>query len=76
MILVEHYSGLDHPLMKDHDDLGWVVFLITLKPLIIIDRRLLKKITKKNDIARLVDKLPELTTNLTKISKSGSISCQ
>lgn len=76
LILVGHYSGLDHPLMKDHDDLGWVVFLITLKPLIIIDRRLLKKITKKNDIARLVDKLPELTTNLTKISKSGSISCQ
>ena len=43
LILVGHYSGLDHPLMTDHDNLGWAIFLLALILLIIIDRRLLKK---------------------------------
>lgn len=50
LILVGHFSGLDHPLMTDHDNLGWVIFLIALIPLIVIDRKLLNKENKKEGI--------------------------
>lgn len=32
LILVGYYSGIDHPLMEDHDNLGWVVFAVTMLP--------------------------------------------
>ena len=32
LVLVGYYSGLDHPLMADHDNLGWVVFGVMMLP--------------------------------------------
>lgn len=26
LVLVGHYSGMDHPWMEDHDNMGWVIF--------------------------------------------------
>lgn len=41
LTLVAHYISIDHPLMKSHDNLGWVVFaLVTVLPLIVLDRKL------------------------------------
>lgn len=41
LVLVGHYSGIDHPLMTDHDNLGWVIFAAAaLLPLFFIDRKL------------------------------------
>ena len=41
LVLVGYYSGIDHPLMTDHDNLGWVIFAAAaLLPLFFIDRKL------------------------------------
>lgn len=54
LVLVGHYSGLEHPLMTDHDNLGWAVFLVALIPLIIIDRKLI--IINKKDGSQYKEK--------------------
>jgi len=32
LVLVGYFSGMDHPLMDDHDNLGWVVFIVMMIP--------------------------------------------
>lgn len=40
LLLVAYYQGIDHPLMADHDTLGWIVFACVMIPWFIIDKRL------------------------------------
>lgn len=40
LLLVAYYEGIEHPLMADHDTLGWIVFAIVMIPWFIIDRRM------------------------------------
>ncbi len=39
LIFVGYTQGLDHPLMDDHDNLGWVVFALMFVPAILYARR-------------------------------------
>lgn len=32
LVLVGYFSGMEHPLMDDHDNLGWVVFMVMMVP--------------------------------------------
>ncbi|PCJ15278.1 MAG: EpsI family protein, partial [Gammaproteobacteria bacterium] len=43
LVLVGYYSGLDHPLMADHDNLGWVVFLIMMTPFFYLSSKGVKR---------------------------------
>jgi EpsI family protein len=40
VIRAGHVSGMDHPWVKDHADVGWVIFAVTLIPLFAFGRRL------------------------------------
>lgn len=39
LLLIAYYQGIDHPLMADHDTLGWIVFAFVMIPWFIIDKR-------------------------------------
>lgn len=39
LVLVGYEAGIDHPLMEDHDSLGWVVFAILLFPWCLFESR-------------------------------------
>jgi exosortase len=38
LLLVAYYEGVGHPLVADHDSLGWVIFAIVMLPWFFIDR--------------------------------------
>jgi EpsI family protein len=38
LLLVAYYEGVEHPLMADHDTLGWIVFAIVMVPWFFIDK--------------------------------------
>jgi EpsI family protein len=40
VIRAGHVSGMDHPWVRDHADVGWVIFALTLVPLFAFGRRL------------------------------------
>lgn len=47
LILVGYYIGMDHPLMADHDVLGWIVFVVFLVPWFFMSARLQRHITSQ-----------------------------
>ncbi|KZZ37280.1 exosortase, partial [Oleiphilus sp. HI0117] len=38
LLLIAYYEGVSHPLMEDHDTLGWIVFGAVMLPWFFIDR--------------------------------------
>lgn len=38
LVLYGYFEGIDHPLMADHDGMGWLVFAIILAPWLFFDR--------------------------------------
>ncbi len=38
LVLYGYYEGIDHPLMADHDGMGWVIFAIVLAPWLYFDQ--------------------------------------
>lgn len=40
LILIGHYTDMQHPLMEDHNNFGWYIFAVALLPLFWIGRQL------------------------------------
>jgi exosortase len=40
LLLIGYIEGVDHPLMADHDTLGWIVFAVVMIPWFFIDKYL------------------------------------
>lgn len=48
LLLVAYFKGIEHPLMSDHDALGWIIFALVLAPWLYIDTHLDKAGRNKN----------------------------
>ena len=40
IILIGHFGGMDHPLVQDHNSVGWVLFAVAMIPLFLLGERL------------------------------------
>jgi exosortase len=43
LLIVAYFGGIDQPIMKDHDLLGWVIFAVLMTPWFFIDNNINKK---------------------------------
>lgn len=61
LVLVGYFSGMDHPLMDDHDNLGWVVFVVMMIPFFYLsskgarDRELISEANNPGSSAEEID---------------------
>ncbi|MFN3712174.1 MAG: exosortase [Alcanivoracaceae bacterium] len=64
LILIGHHTEMQHPLMEDHNNFGWYIFVVMLIPLFWIGRQLPhrdKARTTTTPIAAITHPLPLLT---------------
>ena len=43
LILIAYYSEMTHPLINDHENFGWLLFILVIIPLILLGRRQYEK---------------------------------
>jgi len=59
LLLIGYIEGVDHPLMTDHDTLGWIVFAVVMTPWFFIDKFLDSPATNiSSDLSDQKDKSP------------------
>ncbi len=49
VVLIGYLEGMDHALVRDHNNVGWIVFALLILPLLIFAERILRKRGVKND---------------------------